>query len=235
MDADRLRQIVDAPPAPLKEALKRLAVGYYQAFRSGRTFALNGHEYRYFYHPYNLAWRNERTVEVPLARDRLLSNHGKAILEVGNVLSHYGESGHEILDRYEEAPGVINEDAVDFQPGRRYDLILSISTLEHIGWDETPRRPARVLAAIDNLRNLLAPGGELFATAPLGYNPEFDSFLRKGELPFDAMYALERIGRTNTWRQKEPDSVLGASYKMSSFRAHAIIVGSIKEGQVRST
>lgn len=235
MDEQKVRRILDAPPASLKEAVKMLAVGYCRAFRAGRTFTFNGREYRYFYHPYNLAWRNERTVEVPLTRDRLLSCHGKAILEVGNVLSHYGESGHDILDRYEETPGVINEDAADFQPAKRYDLIVSISTLEHIGWDESPRRPEKVIAAIDNLRSLLAPGGEFFATAPLGYNPEFDSMLQNGKIPFDTIDALERIGHTNRWRQQDLGSVLGACYNMRAFRADAIIVGSIRKGQVRNT
>ena len=34
---------------------------------------------------------------------------------------------------------VINEDITYFQPNHKYDLIVSISTFEHIGFDEDPR------------------------------------------------------------------------------------------------
>jgi hypothetical protein len=35
-----------------------------------------------------------------------------------------------VVDKYEKDVGVINEDIVDFQPGRSYELIISISTLD---------------------------------------------------------------------------------------------------------
>jgi hypothetical protein len=38
-----------------------------------------------------------------------------------------------VLDKYEQAPGVINEDVVSFSPPQKYDLIVSVSTLEHVG------------------------------------------------------------------------------------------------------
>jgi len=61
---------------------------------------------------------------------------GKNILEIGNVLSRHIKLEHDILDKYETAKGVINEDIVDFKSEKKYDLIISISTLEHVGWDE---------------------------------------------------------------------------------------------------
>jgi len=51
------------------------------------------------------------------------------------VLSHYFAVKHDIVDKYEIAPSVVNEDLVNFKPGKKYDLIVSISTLEHVGWD----------------------------------------------------------------------------------------------------
>ena len=109
------------------------------------TFILQGRPYRYFYHPYNTTWKNERAVEIPIILDKIQFYHyqGGRILEVGNVLSNYVHFQHDIIDKYDKSEGVINQDVVDFQPAEnendKYDLIVSISTIEHVGWDETPR------------------------------------------------------------------------------------------------
>ena len=231
MDEQTVKRILDAPPRGVRKALKNAAVAYCRLTRSRRTFVFRGRYYHYFYHTYNLAWRNERAVEIPIAMERLLAHQGQEVLEVGNVLSHYTAVGHDIIDRYEVAEGVINEDAVDFKPSKQYDLILSVSTLEHIGTCETPPDPGRVVPAVANLVGLLKPGGELIATAPLGFNPEFDALVERGEVPFGELYALRRVGRKNEWEEADFSSVEGAEYQKSAFRANAIIVGIIRKGQ----
>ncbi|MCI4349614.1 MAG: hypothetical protein L3J93_05300, partial [Thermoplasmata archaeon] len=109
--------------------------------RPGRTFTLNGAAFPYFDHPYNHTWANERRVEVPLALARLRALGGGRCLEVGNVLSHYANRSPDwtIVDKYERAEGVVNVDFLEFAPRTGFDLVLSVSTLEHIGWDEQPR------------------------------------------------------------------------------------------------
>ena len=82
---------------------------------------------------------NERSIEVPIVMEIVNQNKGKRILEIGNVLSNYYKVSHDIVDKYEKAPNVINQDVVDFKTNEKYDLIVSISTLEHVGWDEEPR------------------------------------------------------------------------------------------------
>lgn len=213
----------------LKDWCKAAAVGYCRAFKSSRTFLFEGREYKYFYHPYNLAWRNERAVEIPIVRSFIEAHNGEEVLEVGNVLSHYQAIDHKVLDKYEAGPGVINEDATEFDPPDRYGLIVSISTLEHVGWDENPRERDKPLSAINNLLRLLAPGGELVTTAPVGLNPDFDGLLEP-DGPFSELSALVR-GHRNNWRQVTPDSVLGADYDRHAFRAKAIVIGRIKKGQ----
>jgi len=133
---------------------------YFKLFKSSRTFTFQRETYRYFYHKYNTTWRNKRAVEVPIVWKIVNKYIGRNILEVGNVLSHYFPVNHDILDKYEKAKGVINQDVVDFSPAKKYDLIVSISTLEHVGWDETPREPMKILRAIENLKRLLAPKGK---------------------------------------------------------------------------
>lgn len=184
----------------------------YYALRPPReTFDAFGRSYRYFYHLYNITWKNERAVEIPVARDFLASHPSDAMLEVGNVLSWYGPVRHDILDKYEEGDGVINEDIVDFMPTRRYDVIVAISTMEHVGWDESPRDPPKVLRAIEHLKQLLAPGGVMLITVPIGYNQALDASLDEGTLCFPRQSFLKRVGLTR-WREAPWDEVRDAPY-----------------------
>lgn len=228
MDELTLKRIIDSPPEKVREALKRLAVSYCRIFRSSKTFRFKGREHHYFYHTYNLAWRNERAVEIPLAMGYILAHKGQSVLEVGNVLSHYMEVHHDIMDKYEVAEGVINKDAVDFAPGKKYELIICISTLEHVGMYGSRPEPARVLDAISNLTRLLAPGGQLVATVPLGLNPTFDRLFESGNIHFTEVSALKRI-HMNSWAEVDLRSVRGARYSRYGFRANAFVVGIIRK------
>lgn len=114
-----------------------------------------------------------------------------SVLEVGNVLSYRFGVSHDILDKYDINRHVINEDVVRFSPQKRYDLIVSISTLEHVGWDEIPKEPRKILLALENLKKILAPGGQLIVTLPLGYNPDMDKLLSDGEIKFEEVYYLK--------------------------------------------
>jgi len=70
-------------------------------------------------------------------------------IEVGNVLFHYFDISHEVVDKYEKAPGVTSENILDFRPERRYDLIVYISILEHVGFDKPPRDTRKALLAFE--------------------------------------------------------------------------------------
>jgi hypothetical protein len=231
MDERTLKKIIDLPRVRFKDSYKRAMVGLCGRLKGDRTFAFQGLEYHYLYHPYNLAWRNERSVEVPIALELLRSYEGQPVLEVGNVLSHYVDTDHEVLDKYESAPRVINADAVEFDPGRKYGLILSISTLEHIGRDEEPREPDKPLAAIRNLTGLLASGGRMVATVPVGLNPDLDRLLLSVDTPFHQTLAMRRLRAGNRWEQVDPESVAGAGYSRLGFRAKAMLIATIEEGQ----
>ncbi|MGE0470332.1 MAG: cyclopropane-fatty-acyl-phospholipid synthase family protein [Nitrospira sp.] len=191
------------------------------------TFAFNGRTYSYLYHFCNKTWKNERGVEIPIFRDILLRHQTARILEVGNVLSHYVPIHHDVVDKYEVAPGVINQDIVEFAPTARYDLILSISTLEHVGWDEVPRKPAKLLQAIEHLRDrCLAPGGQIMVSLPIGYNDFFDGLLRDGKSPFTQQHFLKRISTRNYWVESDWNGCKDATY--GRFVAYAIVIGTIQ-------
>lgn len=209
---------------PIKPLFHRALRAYLRIVRP--AFSLGGRRYEYFWHEYNMTWRNERCVEVPLARSLIEESPGARMLEVGNVLSHYLPADHDIVDKYERAPGVRNEDIVDFIPERPYDLIISLSTLEHVGWDETPREPGKALVAVDRLRTCcLAPGGRMLVTFPVGHNRELDAAFAAHRLPFTRSHVMKRDGRFMNWREASWPEVRSAAYGHPYPFANAIVVG----------
>ena len=192
---------------------------------SGSSFVLGGRRYRYLWHPYMATWRTERAVEVPVAWDRVRRADPASTLEIGNVLSHYFLTSHTVVDKYERAPGVINEDVVSFSPQRSYDLIVSVSTLEHVGWDEQPKDPEKVLRAIDRLRSLLTDAGELLFTVPKGWHPELDRHLSEGRIPLAERRCLKRISADGRWAEVDCDELGEVRYDTPFPYANAVTFG----------
>lgn len=183
-----------------------LRFNYYRLSRSlDKTFQFQGKNYTYFYHWYNTTWNNERAIEIPISYEFINKYHDNDILEIGNVLSHYFDINHDVIDKYEKADGVINQDVVDFQPNKKYKLIISISTLEHVGWDEIPQDPHKIFPALDNLKKCLTPGGKLVVTIPIGLNPMLDKFLETSKIKFTENYYLKRISKENKWIELNSD------------------------------
>jgi len=194
-----------------------------------KKFLFRGKKYTYLARRYNSTWQNERAVEIPIALEAIKSFSGRRILEVGHVLGHYVPTYHDVIDKYETGPGIINEDAATFHPKELYDMIISVSTIEHIGWDEEPKDPESLLRAIKNLKeNCLCPGGTLFVTTPFGWNPFLDECLASGKLTFDETYYLKRIGPGRDWTEAVWDEVKGTSYSHRIPTANAIVVGIIR-------
>jgi hypothetical protein len=195
---------------------------------SESTFTLGGRRYRYLWHPYMSTWLTERAVEVPLAWERVRNADPASVLEVGNVLPHYFPTGHTVVDKYEHAPGVINEDVVSFSPDRRYELIVSVSTLEHVGWDEKPKDPAKVLRAIERLRELLTDTGELIFTVPKGWHPELDRWLAEGHIPLAERRCLKRISAECEWAEVDCRELEELAYDTPFPWANGVTFGVIR-------
>lgn len=139
-------------------------------------FTYHGDTFQGFDHPYNTTILNERAVEIPVVTD-WLPGTGRG-LEVGNVLGHYGITGHRVVDLFEVADGVDNIDLFDIEGS--YDWIVSISTLEHVRWDTEPRDPEGAVQALAHLRSLLKPRGRMLASVPGGHHPHLDAHLASG-------------------------------------------------------
>jgi hypothetical protein len=179
-----------------------------------RCFQLDGRSFPYHVARGNRTWDNERAVEIPLVRAELeRRGHSDGVLEVGNVLGHYFDISHPVLDKYEQDPHVTwNEDIVSFQPPFAPELILSISTLEHVGHSERPHDPEKFRRALEVLLGWLAPGGRLVFTVPLGYNPAVREYL---DAPHGARSGLRCMRRTtldNLWRQADYAEVRDLRY-----------------------
>jgi SAM-dependent methyltransferase len=192
-----------------------------------KGYYYNGTIYHFFAHPYNATWANERSVEIPVFK-KLLQTANGSILEVGNVLSHYQSVEHSVIDLFEEAPGVLNVDIVNFRPENRYDLILSISTLEHVGRDDEAT-PEKARHAIEHLKKLLVPGGRLIVSVPLGYNEFVDNLLSE---VFDNVYYMERQDQY-AWRQLPLSMIHDTSYNTANGGAKVVAFAYYtKPGQV---
>jgi hypothetical protein len=134
-----------------------------------QSFILQGKSFDYFDHPYNCTRVNERAVEVAVGL-ALAQQAGNplvgAILEVGAVLPHYRPGwpcdGHTCIDLMEAYPGVIQADVLTWQPAGVFDLILCISTLDHL------QNADEVYTALARMQGWLAPGGLMVVTLPYG-------------------------------------------------------------------
>ena len=163
------------------------------------TFYIDKKGYDLFYHKYNLTWTKERGVEIPYTIQAIESCEGN-VLEVGNVMSHYFKPRWTIVDKYETAKDVINEDIDTFKPKIKYDLIISISTFEHIGWDEDGepdpmKSKDKIMSCFNNLKhNCLNKKGKIIISIPIGWNPGIDNLFFENKFKFNKIRYVERIG-----------------------------------------
>jgi hypothetical protein len=196
----------------------------YIILRPRNSFLLRGEQYDYFYHRYNMTWDNERCVELPVIWREVAKFHDKSVLEVGNVLAHYFHVNHDVVDKYEIAGNVINEDIVEFVAENKYDLIVSISTIEHVGWDESPRNVGKIIAAIEKLKQMIKPGGTIIITLPMGYNEYMDGLIFNEALCFDEVHYFMREDRDN-WSEVSLDKMRGVKYGHPFRSANGLIFG----------
>lgn len=194
---------------------------------TSKQFCIDGKRYPYFVHYYNHTWSNERAVEIPVIWDLVSSHLGKSVLEVGNVLSHYLPVRHDVIDKYERFSHsrVIRKDIINYEPAGKYDLIVSVSTLEHIGWDELPRAPSKLFAALEKICSLLTSNGRAVVSVPVGYNPYLDQAIRTGSIKFTKAHCLQRVSEQNEWIETTLASVLDCKYGEPFPNANGIIFG----------
>jgi hypothetical protein len=202
-----------------------------------KTFIFQGQEYEY--------WRDdpgERIIEVPIFWSLVMKYEPTEILEIGNVLNHYpwpdrivfASPGiplvsHTVVDKYEKAHGVVNEDVVVFNQGKKYKLIISISTLEHIGtFEDPPEDHTKIQKALSHLKTLLIADGKLIVTLPLGFNLIMDRQLREETIKFDKRHCMKKISADNEWIESAWNDIKDTKYNDPFPAANGLVIGEIE-------
>lgn len=198
----------------------------YFTFKRPALFSYKGKKLKLFYHWYNATWNGERQVEVPIICS-YLANYSGHVLELGNVLANYVSFPHAILDKYDPSKGIIHDDALTFKAKKPFGMIVSISTLEHIGRDEVPQNPEKVVKAIKNLTQSLAEGGKFVFTVPMGYNSALDAFVLSKKMPNLSTCFLHFNGKV--WHEISPTPSTKFIYGEFHKGDRAICVGVIEK------
>jgi multidrug resistance efflux pump len=193
-----------------------------------RSFFFKGKELGYNRIRYNNP--TERCVEIPIAFEFLANLDKKdRILEVGNVLAYYentlsehmGILRRKIVDKFENELGVDNEDLMNLRSAEKFDAVVCISTVEHIGQEEEPsgtygehienRDLETPLKAIAKIYDLLDVDGKALITVPFGtltdgnwyiqFSGQYLAQLKKYGVPKEAIATnfLKQLDRNPIW------------------------------------
>jgi hypothetical protein len=204
-----------------------------------------------FYNRISFNNRAERAVEVPIAFHFLMNQpSGSSILEVGNVLQHYENAlsdklhirDRRIVDKFESGDGIECIDIMDVGAHEKYQTIISVSTLEHVGQSRAPggdfgeRKRATdleaPLKAAAKIYDLLSVGGRALLTVPFGklidggwyiqFSSEYlDLLSTKYGLPREAisLSCLKNVAREpgwnnpyQQWLEAEPQELRSVRY-----------------------
>lgn len=226
-----------------------------------RTFTFKGKEL--YYNRIRFNNPTERAVEVSIAFDFIANlKQPQKILEIGNVLSYYENSLSEnigirsrrIVDKFEVDLGVENQDLMNLPSIEKYDAIVSISSVEHVGQGDDPsagygeqtqtRDLEGPLKAIAKIYDLLALDGKALITVPFGkltdaewyiqFSKEYlDVLWKKYGIPKDAIAAnyLKLIDRETVdekhymlWKEVDVLELSNSEYGWPWSQANAIAV-----------
>ncbi len=198
----------------------------------GKVLDFQGRSLPYFYHRYNMTWASERCIEIPIAKTYLDQTAPEHCLEIGNVMSHYFPVQHRILDKFEKGPNIINQDIVGFTSEHKFALVLSISTFEHIGFDDEAQGSSadKIKEAIGSTQKLLSETGKLVITAPIGYNPELDNLIRQKSLATTREFFFKRT-QSLTWEACHHEAALACHYKHPFPYANALWVAEFEKNE----
>lgn len=213
-----------------RNRIYRIIFAYFTPLKRKRDFIFENNELPYLYiKKEGNQWANERAIEIPIIRFFLEQHKNKKILEVGNVLSKFDKIKSVVVDKYEKAKGVINDDIIDYKPNEKFDVVFSISTLEHVGFDEIQKNKNGFADAVKNIKdNCLKKEGVLIFTVPFGYNPHMDKIIKKDRTKFDKEYYFKRISLSNKWIETSKKEALGQKYGIPYECANALLIGVIK-------
>lgn len=192
---------------------------------TSRKFTFNNTSLTYCTNNYNHTWGCERAIEIAIARQFLRSNKQTRILEVGCVLPHYQSANWDVLDKFEQGNNIINQDILDYKAVKKYNTIVCISTIEHIGIDDSKKDTSLSIKTIESLKKLLSKKGKLFITFPFGYHKVLDKYVLSHKNVFTHSAAMVRISPWNTWKQVPLSQLKNKKYGWPYNNANGIFIG----------
>jgi len=158
---------------------------------------------------HDLPTDSDRTIEIPLIWDEVIKYKPEEVLEVGNVLGYYIDRKHDVVDLLEKGDDIITADIRTYKDEKKYKLIVSITTLEHVGdgKDGHDIDELGIINAINNMLELLEAGGRIIFTVPVGHNPYMDNLFKEQKIVCDNIYAYKRIDALNNWLRLPYDDI----------------------------
>lgn len=188
--ARHIRELVESPEFARIELLDDgLARARSERARGGRPRRLRAP-----------GWSDERAIEIPWTLSRYAGE--RDVLDVGSAnaesaylegLRELGAPGLVTVDLAEPADVVADVRTLPFEDGR-FDLAICISTLEHVGFDNTvygvggERDEAGTGAALAELRRVLARDGRLLVSVPTGVREDFGWWLQRTPREWVALF-----------------------------------------------
>ena len=197
------------------------------------------------------AWSDERALEIPWMLARYAGE--RRVLDIGTAFAEpqYVEGLHDLgaaelmtVDLAEPADVIADVRELPFEDGR-FDLIFCVSTLEHVGRDNTtydvdaPRDERGDEAALRELRRVLAGDGRLLVSVPTGVHDDqgwqlqreplawIELFERSGFLVYeDELY----VRHADRWRSASEPEARAATY--AEHGAGAVLLAELHHGTV---
>jgi len=152
---------------------------------------------------YNNPDKNERAVELALAF--YFCKKTPEIVELGAVLPYYINATHSVYDLHDPYKNCIR---INLENLNKYSLVdknvVSISTLEHVGFDNYANQAIRQPTAnwangIKIFEKIQQEAKSYLITLPIGYNSGLDEECKK--LPNAIL--LKRINEDNDWERTD--------------------------------
>lgn len=188
-------------PSQLINLIQIILTSLFANIQSPTQFKYNNQLLNTFKHPYNRTSLNERIIEIPIFQHIIQKYTNAKILEVGAVMQHYQSINWPVIDKFEVGKAIINCDILNYQTTQKFDLIISISTIEHLGLDDDEIDPNKPINAIKYLQSLLKPNGLLYISLPSGYNTALDTYLQNEGISSKNIDLFQRSSWSNNWVQ----------------------------------
>ncbi len=143
----------------------------------------------------------ERVIEIPIALEFLKLFDPGDVVEIGAVLPyHIAAVSHQIIDPYDPWPLSLRRDAEEVDVTGK--VVLSISTIEHIGkqeYGDHKKDPGKAMRVFDKIT---AQAADYLISFPVGYHKKFDQHVRLKTAVGDLTgFMFMRFNSINDWTQ----------------------------------